>query len=80
MTPPSLFADAGDRWPDQPPSGQPPAAGAPRLRRVERHPVAIRCASLDQLLPPDHQARIVWAYVEKVEISPLLASSAVASR
>lgn len=29
--------------------------------------------SLDQLLPPDHVARTVWAYVEQLDLSPLLA-------
>lgn len=29
--------------------------------------------SLDQMLPPDHVARVVWAYVEQVDVGPLLA-------
>jgi transposase len=29
--------------------------------------------SLDQMLPPDHVARVVWAYVEQVDVTPLLA-------
>lgn len=29
--------------------------------------------SLDQLLPPDDEARIVWSYVEGLDLSPLLA-------
>jgi transposase len=33
----------------------------------------MRCASLDQLLPPDHSARTVWAFVEKLDLAPLLA-------
>jgi transposase len=33
----------------------------------------MRCASLDQLLPPDHPARTVWAFVEKLDLTPLLA-------
>jgi len=28
--------------------------------------------SLDQLLPPDHEARTVWAYVDGLDLSPLL--------
>lgn len=51
-----------------------PAAGTPRLRPVERCQVEMRCASLDQLLPPDHQARLVWAYVEQLDPTPLLRS------
>lgn len=29
--------------------------------------------SLDQLLPPEHVARVVWAYVEQLDVTPLLA-------
>ena len=32
----------------------------------------MRCASLDQLLPPDHQARLVWTYVEQLDLSAVL--------
>ena len=28
--------------------------------------------SLDQLLPPDHEARTVWDYVDKLDLAPLL--------
>jgi transposase len=42
-----------------------------RLRRPERNQVEIRCLALDQLLPDDHQARCVWAYVEALNLAPL---------
>jgi transposase len=32
----------------------------------------MRCASLDQLLPPDHQARLVWDFVRGLDLTPLL--------
>jgi transposase len=44
-----------------------------RLRRPERSQVEIRCLSLDQMLPPDHTARLVWAYVDSLDLGPLLA-------
>jgi transposase len=44
----------------------------PRLRRPERAQGEIRIASLDELLPPDHVVRVVWDYVSKVDITPLL--------
>jgi transposase len=72
MTTPALFAD------DAVPARQAAAAEAaettatPRLRPIERCQVEMRCSSLDQLLPPEHTARIVWAYVERVDITPLL--------
>lgn len=42
-----------------------------RLRLPERNQVEIRCLALDQLLPDDHQARLVWAYVEGLDLTPL---------
>jgi len=46
---------------------------APRLQRPERHQMTMDVRSLDQLLPPDHTARTVWAYVEGLDLTPLLA-------
>ena len=40
-----------------------PSAGRPRLRLPQRDQVEIRWASLDQLLEPDHAARMVWTAV-----------------
>jgi transposase len=31
----------------------------------------MRCLALDQLLPNDHPARLVWAYVEGLDLTPL---------
>src|SRR6185437_4384865 len=42
-----------------------------RLRLPERNQVEIRYLALDQLLPDDHQARLVWAYVEGLDLTPL---------
>jgi transposase len=42
-----------------------------RLRRPQRNQVEMRCLALDQLLPDDHQARLVWAYVEGLNLTPL---------
>lgn len=50
-----------------------PAGGArPRLRCAERNQVRYRACALDNLLPDDHQARIVWDYVQSLDLSPLL--------
>ena len=46
---------------------------APRLQLPERHQMKIDERSLDQLLPPDHMARTVWAYVAGLDLSALLA-------
>lgn len=54
--------------------GQVPAArpkGAPRLRQAERRQVSLRPISLEDLLPPDHRARFVWAFAERLDLSAL---------
>jgi transposase len=43
----------------------------PRLRRPDRHQVMLRPVDLDALLPEGHRARIVWAYVEGLDLTPL---------
>jgi transposase len=47
--------------------------GTPRLRYANRHQVEMRLCALDALLPEDHQARNVWDYVAKLDLSGLLA-------
>lgn len=48
------------------------AAGTPRLRIPRRDQVEIQWASLDQMLEPDHEARIVWAAVCGLDLSAWL--------
>lgn len=74
MTTPSLFPSNPGAVQTEVASKKEEAVGTPRLRPIERCQMEMRCDSLDQLLPPDHQARVVWAYVEGVDISPLLKS------
>ena len=50
---------------------QAPPPGRPRLRRAERDQVVMQVASLDSLLPEDHGARVVWEYVEGLDLSRL---------
>jgi len=45
--------------------------GTPRLRRAERHQVVFRSTTLDALLAHDHDARVIWAYVEALDLQPL---------
>src|SRR6266404_3053890 len=72
MTEPTLFGDDTLLPPPISATGQATPGGSPRLRPVQRQQVEMRCASLDQLLPPDHEARSMWAYVENVNLAPLL--------
>ena len=46
-------------------------SGKPRLLRANREQIEMRLASLDELLPDDHRARIVWAAVERFDLSAL---------
>jgi len=48
-----------------------PAASPPRLRPIQRHQIEMRTESLEQRLSDDHPVRAVWAYVEKLDLSPL---------
>src|SRR5258706_8079979 len=50
-----------------PPSG--PARGKPRLARAQRQQVEMRLAALDDLLPAEHLARVIWALVEAMDLS-----------
>ena len=48
-----------------------PVRGRPRLRTANRQQVVFRAAPLDALIPHDHPARVVWDYVEGLDISSL---------
>jgi transposase len=58
--------------PASPPS-EPSPSGPPRLRRADRHQMVMRAASLDSLLSDDHRARVVWEYVQGLDLAPLYA-------
>src|SRR5512142_2595496 len=59
---PTFFEVASDQPPEPKPA--PPAWGRPRLRTANREQIVFRAAPLDAIIPQDHPARIVWAYVE----------------
>jgi transposase len=48
--------------------------GLPRLRCAERSQIEWRPFSLDQLVPEDHRVRLVWRFVEGLDLTPLLAA------
>jgi transposase len=48
--------------------------GRPRLRSAQRSQVQFRACCWNDLLPEDHQARIVWDFAQSVDLSPLYAS------
>jgi transposase len=51
----------------------PEVAGAPRLVLPNREQVELRAVDLEGLLPMDHPARAVWAFVESLDVSSLYA-------
>jgi transposase len=46
-------------------------AGAPRLREPVRDQVGLRVVDLDALIGPSHPARIIWAYVQALDLREL---------
>jgi transposase len=42
-----------------------------RVQRPQRNQIEWRAASLDQLVPADHRVRVVWAYVDSLDLGPL---------
>jgi transposase/IS5 family transposase len=50
-----------------------PAGGSPRLRFANRGQAEMRVCAVDTLIPEDHPVRTVWAYVEGLDLSDLLA-------
>src|ERR1700722_1910104 len=63
---PALFPDL----PDQPAPAA-PSGGAPRLRRPDRDQMILTPGSLDAMLPADHPARLVDAFVARLDLGPL---------
>jgi transposase len=50
-----------------------PYANTARVRLPVRNQMKLDERSLDQLLPPDHVARIVWDFVVRLDLTPFLA-------
>src|SRR5215510_1119735 len=46
-------------------------AGDPRFREPVRDQVELRAVDLEALLPADHPARVIWAYVQELDLSAL---------
>jgi len=71
---PTLFEmPAEDDTPARP-TDPPSPPGRPRLRTANRQQIVFRTAALDELIPPEHPARIVWEFVEGLDLSPLYES------
>src|ERR1700722_7098251 len=68
---PRLFETPADDDRPPPPAEPPVTLGQPRLRTANREQIVLRTAALDQLIPHDHPARLVWDYVVGLDLSPL---------
>jgi transposase len=66
----ALF-DRGPQEGGRPSPPPPPRLGAKRLRHAVRNQVEFQEFSLDELLSEDHQARVVWEYVHRLDLSEL---------
>ncbi len=55
-----------------------------RLRRPDRLQVAMRCECDDELIPQEHQARVIWRVVETLDLAtfhePIRARQGVCGR
>ena len=63
-------------FPDLERTTPPPKAHAdvaPRVARANRRQTELRPTDLESLLPEDHRARIVWSFVEQLDLTPLYA-------
>ena len=67
----STLFEVGDGPPCEVKSSGPPPRGRPRLRTANRTQIVFRAAPLDALIPDDHPARVVWDYVEGLDLSAL---------
>lgn len=48
---------------------EPERRGRPRLQHPDRDQLLLRPTDLESLLAPDHEARLVWAFVESLDLS-----------
>jgi len=68
-----IYDSGMDQLFDLPPAdataAEPDRRGRPRLQRPDRGQLTLRPADLESLLPADHEARLVWAFVESRDLS-----------
>jgi len=52
-----------------------PVGGKPRLKHANREQVQFVATCWEDLLPSNHQARVVWEFVRKLDITPILSGA-----
>ena len=45
--------------------------GSPRLREPKRDQIELRAVDIESLIGEDHPVRVIWAYVEGLDLSEL---------
>ncbi len=60
-----------DDLPEAAAKGSAATAGAPRLREPVRDQIELQAVDIDSLIGADHTARVIWAYVEGLDLSDL---------
>ena len=68
----ALFDEASAPVPQAPAPGATPRA-VTRVLMPNRAQMELRASDLESLLPEEHRARLVWAYVEQVDLSGIYA-------
>jgi transposase len=53
------------------PQGDETADGAPRLREPKRDQIELRAVDIESLIGQDHAVRVIWSYVEGLDLSEL---------
>ncbi len=53
------------------PQADPAPLGAPRLREPKRDQIELRAVDIESLIGADHPVRVIWAYVEGLDLSEL---------
>src|SRR3977135_756039 len=53
------------------PAADASAQGAPRLREPQRNQIELRAVDIESLIGEDHPVRVIWAYVERLDLSEL---------
>jgi transposase len=61
--------DLGDPQPEP----RPRADGTPRLRYANRQQIEMRHCAVDSLIPDEHPVRIVWSFVEQLDLTDVYA-------
>lgn len=66
MSDASLFGEFEER---QPSKKDRPQSGSARVQRAERNQMELRPSCLDELLPDEHRARVLWDALEDLDLS-----------